>query len=75
MKTIKLFFIALLFLLWTIGCKESRPSFEAPVLKNIGDYNVLVTTKSKHSQMFFNQGIIMDDFLCTQLSIEETTVQ
>ena len=59
MKTIKLFFIALLFLLWTIGCKESRPSFEAPVLKNIGDYNVLVTTKSKHSQMFFNQGIIM----------------
>ena len=59
MKAIKLFFIALLFLLWTIGCKESRPSFEAPVLKNIGDYNVLVTTKSKHSQMFFNQGIIM----------------
>ena len=41
------------------GCNKSQPSFEAPVLKNIGDYSVSVTTKSEHSQMFFNQGIIM----------------
>ena len=59
MRITKLFFIALLTLLWTISCKESRPPFEAPVLKNIGNYNVTVTTKSKYSQMFFNQGIIM----------------
>ena len=59
MRTTKFFFIALVTLLWTVGCKENRPSFDAPVLKNIGDYAVSVTTKSKYSQMFFNQGIIM----------------
>ena len=59
MKVTNFFFITLLTVLWTIGCKEGRPSFEAPVLKHIGDYNVPVTTKSKYSQMFFNQGIIM----------------
>ena len=59
MTTPKINFILLLPLLWTMGCREGRPSFEAPVLKNIGDYNVSVTTKSKYSQMFFNQGIIM----------------
>jgi tetratricopeptide (TPR) repeat protein len=41
------------------GCKENRPSFEAPVLKSIGNYNVPVTTTSPYSQLFFNQGIIM----------------
>lgn len=59
MTMTKINFIFLLPLLWTMGCKESQPSFEAPVLKNIGDYRVSVTTKSKYSQMFFNQGIIM----------------
>ncbi len=59
MRTTKLFFIALMILLWIVGCKQSPPSFEAPVLKNIGDYAVSVTTKSEYSQMFFNQGIIM----------------
>lgn len=59
MKAIKVFFISLTTFLWAAGCKESRPTFEAPVLKNIGDYTVPVTTKSKYSQMFFNQGIIM----------------
>jgi len=59
MKTINIFILVLLTLLWTIGCKENRPSFEAPVLKNIGNYSVSVTTKSKYSQIFFNQGIIM----------------
>ena len=46
--------------LLALGCtKEAQPVFEAPVLKNIGDYAVPVTTASKHAQMFFNQGIIM----------------
>lgn len=56
MKAIIIYCAAFLF---TTGCQESQPTFEAPILKNIGDYNVLVTTRSKHSQMFFNQGVIM----------------
>jgi tetratricopeptide (TPR) repeat protein len=59
MKAIKILFISFASFLLTIGCKENRPSFEAPVLKNIGDYSVPVTTKSTYSQLFFNQGIIM----------------
>jgi tetratricopeptide (TPR) repeat protein len=59
MKTIKIFFISIALFLWIVGCQESRPTFEAPVLKNIGDYGVSVTTTSKYSQMFFNQGVIM----------------
>ena len=59
MKTIKFLFISLTAFLWITGCKEKQPTFEAPVLKNIGDYSVPVTTKSKYSQLFFNQGIIM----------------
>ncbi len=57
MKITKLFLIA-----WLViaGCSsEKLPSFNAPVLKNIGNYSVSVTTKSMYSQMFFNQGIIM----------------
>jgi tetratricopeptide (TPR) repeat protein len=46
-------------LLLIAGCKESQPSFEAPVLKNIGHYTVPVTTRSEHAQRFFDQGIIM----------------
>jgi len=56
MKAIKLSFIAFLII---TGCSETRPTFNAPVLKNIGNYGVNVTTKSKYSRMFFNQGIIM----------------
>jgi tetratricopeptide (TPR) repeat protein len=56
MKLTRLFFLALLSV---AGCSENRPSFNAPVLKNIGTYNVGVTTQSTYSQMFFNQGIIM----------------
>ncbi|MDI1322242.1 MAG: hypothetical protein PSV36_05800 [Algoriphagus sp.] len=59
MKTINFFFISLTIFLLAIGCKENRPTFEAPVLKNIGNYSVSVTTNSTYSQMFFNQGIIM----------------
>jgi tetratricopeptide (TPR) repeat protein len=61
MKTISTLFISLTTLLLTIGCKENQPAFEAPLLKNIGDYSVPVTTKSKYAQMFFNQGIIMSN--------------
>lgn len=52
-----LFFIILLQV--TLGCKEQQPTFQAPLLKNIGEYSVPVTTRSKHAQQFFNQGIIM----------------
>jgi tetratricopeptide (TPR) repeat protein len=59
METTKIFLISILIFLLTSGCKESRPTFEAPVLKNIGKYGVAVTTTSPYSQMFFNQAIIM----------------
>lgn len=59
MKILNILCITLSILLFTISCKENPPSFEAPVLKNIGNYSVPVTTTSTHSQMFFNQGIIM----------------
>ena len=59
MKTIKTSLLGLTLLLCFSACKENRPTFEAPVLRNIGDYSVPVTTTSVHSQMFFNQGIIM----------------
>ncbi|HEY3405784.1 MAG TPA: hypothetical protein VGK59_20510 [Ohtaekwangia sp.] len=41
------------------ACKQDVPTFQAPLLKNIGDYSVPVTTQSTYSQQFFNQGIIM----------------
>ncbi|MCW5911578.1 MAG: tetratricopeptide repeat protein [Cyclobacteriaceae bacterium] len=52
-----LFFFAIMIL--ATGCKQDTPAFQAPLLQNIGDYSVTVTTHSKYSQMFFNQGIIM----------------
>ena len=42
-----------------ISCSESKPKFDAPILKNIGEYQVKVTTNSIYSQLFFNQGVIM----------------
>ncbi len=56
MKRLLLF---LLFILVLTRCSDKRPTFEAPILKNIGDYQVKVTTNSGYSQLFFNQGIIM----------------
>lgn len=56
MKIIKALF-ALVILIG--GCKQEQAVFEAPVLKNIGEYSVPVTTPSAHAQLFFNQGIIM----------------
>src|SRR5688572_13593789 len=41
------------------GCSRQKPTFEAPILKNIGNYQVKVSTTSEHSQLFFNQGVIM----------------
>jgi tetratricopeptide (TPR) repeat protein len=43
----------------TSGCNYNKPTFEAPILQNIGNYSVPVTTQSPHAQTFFNQGIIM----------------
>jgi hypothetical protein len=48
----------LLVLVWS-ACSNKKPTFEAPILKNIGDYQVKVTTQSEYSQLFFNQGVIM----------------
>jgi tetratricopeptide (TPR) repeat protein len=52
-----LIIISLLLVLTT--CADKKPTFEAPILKNIGDYQVKVTTRSEYAQLFFNQGIIM----------------
>lgn len=49
--------LSLLLLLTT--CVDKKPTFEAPVLKNLGDYQVNVTTPSEYAQLFFNQGVIM----------------
>jgi tetratricopeptide (TPR) repeat protein len=49
----------LLLLLILSGCSKTKPTFEAPILKNIGDYQVKVTTTSEYAQLFFNQGVIM----------------
>lgn len=59
MKIIRLLSVALISVLFITSCKEDKPAYNAPLLKNIGDYSVTVTTKSKSAQMFFNQGIIM----------------
>jgi len=59
MKTVKILLVLTSAFLCLLGCKENPPSFQAPVLKNIGSYSVPVTTQSKHARMFFNQGIIM----------------
>ena len=56
MKRLPLF---LLFILILATCSDKKPIFEAPILKNIGDYRVDVTTKAEYAQLFFNQGIIM----------------
>ncbi len=56
MKRLPDFFLLILVL---AGCSGKKLVFEAPILKNIGNYQVKVTTTSKYSQLFFNQGIIM----------------
>ncbi len=59
MKTINILFVVLTTALLAPACKENQPVFQAPVLKNIGDYGVTVTTTSAYAQLFFNQGVIM----------------
>ena len=51
--------VFLIFILVLTRCSDKKPTFEAPILKNIGDYQVKVTTHSEYSQLFFNQGVIM----------------
>src|SRR5690349_21710802 len=41
------------------GCDKPTPTLEAPLLKNIGGYNIKVTTQSEYAQLFFNQGVVM----------------
>ncbi len=57
MSITKLLLVVFFFAL--IGCWERKPVFEAPLLENIGDYSVPVTTSSKYAQQFFDQGLIM----------------
>lgn len=56
MKRVLLFFS---FILVLTACSDKQPAFEAPVLNNIGDYQVAITTHSPYAQLFFNQGVIM----------------
>lgn len=49
----------LLLILALATCSDKKPVFEAPLLKNIGDYQVKVTTTTEYAQLFFNQGVIM----------------
>ena len=53
----RLVFMLLIFVM--TRCSDKKPAFEAPVLKNIGDYQIKVTTNAEYSQLFFNQGVIM----------------
>lgn len=49
-------FVAFCFL---AGCQTRKNEFQAPLLDNLGEYNLKVTTKSKDALRFFNQGLIM----------------
>ncbi len=53
------FLLFLSFLLALAACSDKKPTFEAPILRNLGDYRVGVTTQSAYARLFFNQGIIM----------------
>ncbi|NOT73744.1 MAG: hypothetical protein HOP08_02365 [Cyclobacteriaceae bacterium] len=55
----KRFLVFFSFILILTRCSEKKPAFEAPVLKNIGNYQVNITTNTEYAQLFFNQGIIM----------------
>jgi len=51
--------LLLSFILVLSSCADKKPIFEAPILKNIGDYQINITTNSKYAKLFFNQGVIM----------------
>lgn len=59
MKASKLYFPILLMSLSFQFCQKKEDTFLAPILKNIGEYSVPVTTASESAQLFFNQGLIM----------------
>lgn len=55
-----LHFSALLVLVMVSSCREkSGHDFQAPLIENLGKYQLEVTTKSKDALRFFNQGLIM----------------
>jgi tetratricopeptide (TPR) repeat protein len=56
MKRLPLLFLSIFVLTM---CSDKKPTFEAPLLKNIGSYQVTVTTNAEYAQLFFNQGVIM----------------
>ncbi|TDQ16639.1 hypothetical protein DFQ04_2761 [Algoriphagus boseongensis] len=55
----KSFRLLLLGIALAYSCKEKSPEFQAPLLENLGAYEIQVSTKSAYAQQFFNQGIIM----------------
>lgn len=59
MNNIKRLPLFLLSIFVFTACSEKKPVFEAPVLKNIGDYQVNVTSNAEYARLFFKQGIIM----------------
>lgn len=59
MKFLRRLLPPLLILFSFLSCNKVVPAFEAPLLKNIGDYSVQVTTSSPYAQTFFNQALIM----------------
>lgn len=42
-----------------VRCQTSKNEFQAPLLDNLGQYTLEVTTQSKDALRFFNQGLIM----------------
>lgn len=51
--------VAFLFTMKSCTQQAMRESFNAPLLNNLGEYDLKVTTKSEYAGRFVNQGIIM----------------
>ena len=49
----------LLLLVFCLACQPSATQFQAPLLNNLGEYQVTVSTEAPEAQSFFNQGIIL----------------
>ncbi len=59
MRDLKRVLLIFSLILFFTACSNKRPTFEAPILKNIGDYQIAITTNDAYAQLFFNQGVIM----------------
>lgn len=50
---------SLLMVVTLFQCTSKQPTFEAPLLENLGHYNIPITTSSPYASRFFNQGLIL----------------